>query len=42
LGFLDGKIIGLLLTVVGKTTIHMVHLGKPMRAWRAIARLNSS
>jgi sulfite dehydrogenase (quinone) subunit SoeC len=41
-GFRTGLVVGLLLTAVGKTAGHLVHLGQPTRAWRAIFRLNSS
>ncbi len=41
-GFLAGMLAGLLLTAVGKTTGHLVHLGQPTRAWRAIFKLNRS
>lgn len=39
---LPGLVIGLLLAVVGKTSGHLLHLGQPARAWRAIRKLNSS
>ena len=41
-GFVPGMWTGVLVTAVGKTTGHMLHLGQPMRAWRAIMKLNSS
>jgi len=40
--FVPGLIAGVLLTAVGKTTGHMLHLGQPLRAWRAIVRLDRS
>jgi len=40
--FLPGMAWGLLLTAAGKTTGHMLHLGQPLRAWRAIFRLKTS
>jgi DMSO reductase anchor subunit len=42
LDFLPGMASGVLLTAVGKTTGHMLHLGQPLRAWRAIFRLKRS
>lgn len=42
LDFFAGMLIGVLLTAVGKTTGHMLHLGQPARAWRAITKVNSS
>ena len=38
----SGMAWGVLLTAVGKTTGHLLHLGQPLRAWRAIVRLRSS
>ncbi len=40
--FLPGLIAGLGLTAIGKTTGHMLHLGQPLRAWRAIVKLDRS
>lgn len=40
--FLPGLILGLGLTAIGKTAGHMMHLGQPMRAWRAIVKLDRS
>ncbi len=40
--FLPGLVTGLLLTAVGKTAGHLIHLGQPSRAWRAILKLKSS
>jgi len=40
--YLPGLILGLLLTSVGKTAGHLMHMGQPMRAWRAIFKLNQS
>lgn len=42
LGLVQGQIIGLLLTAVGKTAGHIVHMGRPNGAWRAILRLDRS
>ncbi len=39
---LAGMAWGVLLTAVGKTTGHLLHLGQPLRAWRAIVKLRSS
>ncbi len=39
---LPGMTIGVLLTAVGKTAGHMLHLGQPLRAWRAIVKINRS
>ncbi len=41
-GFVPGMWTGVLVTAVGKTTGHLLHLGQPLRAWRAITRVNSS
>ena len=40
--YLPGLILGLLLASVGKTAGHLMHMGQPMRAWRAIFKLNQS
>jgi len=40
--FFPGLLAGLLLTALGKTAGHLLHLGQPARAWRAILKLNSS
>jgi formate-dependent nitrite reductase membrane component NrfD len=40
--YLPGLIVGLLLTSVGKSTGHLMHMGQPTRAWRAIFKLNHS
>lgn len=40
--YLPGLIVGLLLTSVGKTSGHLMHMGQPRRAWRAIFKLNHS
>jgi formate-dependent nitrite reductase membrane component NrfD len=37
-----GMTLGVLITAVGKTTGHLVHLGQPLRAWRAILRIRRS
>jgi sulfite dehydrogenase (quinone) subunit SoeC len=42
LDFFPGLVVGLLLTAVGKTTGHLLHLGRPARAWRAILKLKNS
>ena len=39
--YLPGLILGLLLTSVGKTAGHLMHMGQPTRAWRAIFKLNA-
>ena len=39
---LTGMTLGVLCTAVGKTTGHMLHLGQPLRAWRAIFRIDRS
>ena len=41
-GYVPGMWTGVLVTAVGKTTGHMLHLGQPLRAWRAIMKVNSS
>ncbi len=38
----SGMASGVLITAVGKTAGHLLHLGQPLRAWRAIFRLRSS
>ena len=40
--FVNGLVLGLALTAVGKTAGHLLHLGQPFRAWRAIVKLNRS
>lgn len=42
IGFQAGMLLGLLMTAVGKGTGHMLHLGRPERAWRAIRGLRRS
>ena len=39
---LPGLVIGLALTSVGKSAGHLLHMGQPTRAWRAITKLNHS
>jgi len=39
---LPGLILGLLLTSVGKTAGHLMHMGQPTRAWRAIFKWKHS
>ncbi len=41
-GYLPGLILGLLITSVGKTAGHLMHMGQPTRAWRAIFKLRHS
>ena len=41
-GFMPGIISGLIVTTIGKTVGHLLHLGRPERAWRAITMLGSS
>ena len=40
--FLPGLIAGLLITTVGKSVGHLMHLGRPERAWRAITQIRHS
>lgn len=40
--FIPGLIAGLLITTVGKSVGHLLHLGRPERAFRAITKLGSS
>ena len=40
--YLPGLILGLLLTSVGKSAGHLMHMGQPTRAWRAIFKLKHS
>jgi formate-dependent nitrite reductase membrane component NrfD len=42
LGYLPGLVLGLLLASVGKTAGHLMHMGQPIRAWRAIFKLKHS
>ncbi len=41
-GYLPGLILGLLIAAVGKTAGHLMHMGQPTRAWRAIFKLKHS
>ena len=40
--FVSGMILGIALTAVGKSSGHLLHLGQPLRSWRAIVKLNHS
>ena len=40
--FVNGMILGIALTAVGKSSGHLLHLGQPLRAWRAIVKLDRS
>ena len=40
--FVIGMVVGLLLVAVGKSTGHLMHLGRPDRAWRAITKIRTS
>ncbi|OGA18975.1 MAG: hypothetical protein A3G25_00945 [Betaproteobacteria bacterium RIFCSPLOWO2_12_FULL_63_13] len=42
LDFVDGMMLGIALTAVGKSGGHLLHLGQPLRAWRAIVKLDRS
>jgi formate-dependent nitrite reductase membrane component NrfD len=41
-GYLPGVTAGLIISVVGKSVGHLLHLGRPERAWRAITKLGNS
>jgi formate-dependent nitrite reductase membrane component NrfD len=41
-GYLPGITAGLVIAVVGKSVGHILHLGRPERAWRAITMLGNS
>lgn len=41
-GLKPGLLLGLLMVAVGKATGHLVHLGQPARAWRAIRNVRRS
>lgn len=40
--FVNGMMLGIALTAVGKSSGHLLHLGQPLRAWRAIVKLDRS
>ena len=40
--FLPGMAIGLLMVIFGKGGGHLLHLGQPLRGWRAFAKIGSS
>lgn len=40
--YLPGLVIGILFTSVGKAAGHLIHMGQPLRAWRAILKLQHS
>lgn len=42
LGFAWGMLLGWLIVLLGKTTAHLLFLGRPSRFWRAFTRPNSS
>ncbi|MBI2314345.1 MAG: dimethyl sulfoxide reductase anchor subunit [Betaproteobacteria bacterium] len=41
-GFVQGMAVALLMVLIGKGGGHLMHLGRPSRGWRALARIGSS